>query len=34
LNEYDDRVERLVDEWLDHYVRDGKAWPSLEPHGR
>lgn len=27
-------VERLVKEWLDGYVRDGKAWPSLEPHGR
>jgi dipeptidyl aminopeptidase/acylaminoacyl peptidase len=34
LNEHDDEVNRLVDDWLDHYVRDGKSWPSLEPHGR
>jgi hypothetical protein len=27
-------VERLVKEWLDGYVRDSKAWPSLDPHGR
>jgi dipeptidyl aminopeptidase/acylaminoacyl peptidase len=34
LNEYDDEVNRLVDDWLDRYVRDGESWPSLEPHGR
>jgi dipeptidyl aminopeptidase/acylaminoacyl peptidase len=26
-------VDRLVKDWLDAYVRDGRAWPSLEPHG-
>jgi dipeptidyl aminopeptidase/acylaminoacyl peptidase len=34
LTEYRDEVNRLVDQWLDSYVRDGKSWPSLEPHGR
>jgi len=34
LSEYRDEVNRLVDDWLDHYVRDGETWPSLEPHGR
>ena len=29
------RSERNVAafEFLDRYVRDGKSWPSLEPHG-
>jgi hypothetical protein len=22
---------RALKDWLDHYVRDGKPWPSLEP---
>jgi dipeptidyl aminopeptidase/acylaminoacyl peptidase len=26
-------VRRLIQFWLDTYVRDGSAWPSLEPHG-
>jgi dipeptidyl aminopeptidase/acylaminoacyl peptidase len=34
LSEYRAEVESLVQAWLDHYVRDGKPWPSLEPHGR
>jgi len=34
LSEYNDEVDRLVDDWLDRYVRDGKTWPSLEPHGK
>lgn len=34
LSEYRDEQNRLVDHWLDSYVRDGKSWPSLEPHGR
>jgi dipeptidyl aminopeptidase/acylaminoacyl peptidase len=34
LSEYRDEVNRLVDDWLDRYVRDGKKWPSLAPHGK
>ena len=34
LSEYRDEVEELTGEWLDHYVRDGATWPSLEPHGK
>lgn len=34
LSEYGDEENRLVDHWLDTYVRDGRSWPSLEPHGR
>lgn len=34
LTEYDDEVWHQVYHWLDHYVRDGASWPSLEPHGR
>lgn len=34
LTEYRAEVNRLRKDWLDHYVRDGKPWPSLEPHGR
>jgi dipeptidyl aminopeptidase/acylaminoacyl peptidase len=34
LGQYRGEVERLVKEWLDGYVRDSKAWPSLDPHGR
>src|SRR5262245_12499049 len=33
LTEYADEVGKLTLEWLDAYVRDGKAWPSLERHG-
>lgn len=31
--EHEVEVDRLVLDWLDTYVRDGKAWPSVEPHG-
>jgi dipeptidyl aminopeptidase/acylaminoacyl peptidase len=34
LTEYQEEVDRLVKDWLDHYVRDQRPWPSLEPHGR
>jgi dipeptidyl aminopeptidase/acylaminoacyl peptidase len=34
LREYQEEVEALVKAWLERYVRDGKPWPSLEPHGR
>jgi dipeptidyl aminopeptidase/acylaminoacyl peptidase len=34
LSEHRDEVNRLVDAWLDRYVRDNESWPSLEPHGR
>jgi len=34
LSEFRPEVQRQVDNWLDRYVRDGEAWPSLEPHGR
>jgi hypothetical protein len=34
LREYQEEVEALIKAWLDRYVRDGKPWPSLEPHGR
>ena len=26
-------VRRSIQGWFDTYVRDGEAWPSLEPHG-
>jgi dipeptidyl aminopeptidase/acylaminoacyl peptidase len=34
LTEHREEVDRLVKDWLDHYVRDKKPWPTLEPHGR
>jgi dipeptidyl aminopeptidase/acylaminoacyl peptidase len=34
LSEYRAEVNRLAMDWLGHYVRDRKPWPSLEPHGR
>ena len=34
LSEFRDEVDEQVLRWLDRYVRDGEAWPSLEPHGR
>ena len=34
LSEFRSEVDAAVDAWLDRYVRDGKTWPSLEPHGR
>ena len=33
LSEYRDEVNQQARAWLDRYVRDGKFWPSLEPHG-
>jgi dipeptidyl aminopeptidase/acylaminoacyl peptidase len=33
LSEYRTEVATLVASWLDTYVRDAQAWPSLEPHG-
>lgn len=33
LTEHRLEVNRLAKDWLDRYVRDGKPWPSLEPHG-
>ena len=34
LVRYDEEVNRVMKAWLDHYVRDGKTWPSLEPQKR
>jgi len=34
LSEHREEVFRLIKDWLDHYVRDREAWPSLDPHGR
>lgn len=34
LSEFRDEVDEAVGAWLDRYVRDGRSWPSLEPHGR
>lgn len=34
LTEFQAEVDRLTHDWLDRYVRDRTAWPSLEPHGR
>ena len=31
LVQYDEEVNRALREWLDHYVRDGKTWPTLDP---
>ena len=31
LVRYDEEVNRSMKAWLDHYVREGKTWPSLEP---
>lgn len=31
--EHEAEVDRLTMDWLDTYVRDGKPWPNLEPHG-
>lgn len=31
LVRYDEEVNRSMRAWLDHYVRDGNTWPSLEP---
>ncbi len=34
LTEHTAEVDRLTREWMDRYVRDGRPWPRLEPHGR
>ena len=34
LTAFRSEVDRLIIDWLNRYVRDGKSWPSLEPHGR
>jgi len=33
LTDYRPEVDRLVQDWLDRYVRDRKPWPGLDPHG-
>jgi dipeptidyl aminopeptidase/acylaminoacyl peptidase len=34
LPEFKDEVDRQVLNWFNDYLRDGKKWPSLEPHGQ
>jgi len=34
LPEYKEEVDRVVINWFNDYLRDGKKWPSLEPHGK
>jgi dipeptidyl aminopeptidase/acylaminoacyl peptidase len=34
LTEYQAERDRIIREWFDHYLRDRKPCPSLEPHGR
>lgn len=34
LPEFHDEVQRSVLNWFNDYLRDGKKWPSLEPHGK
>jgi dipeptidyl aminopeptidase/acylaminoacyl peptidase len=33
LNEHTAEVDRLLVNWFDDYLRDGKSWPSLDSHG-
>jgi len=33
LGEFWDDVTRQIESWFNTYLRDGKPWPSLEPHG-
>jgi len=33
LIEHYDEVNHAIRTFLDRYLRDGKKWPSLEPHG-
>lgn len=33
LNEHKKEFGAAVIQWFHHYLRDGKPWPSLEPHG-
>ena len=33
LADFTTEVDRLVEDWLDRYVRDRKPWPGLDPHG-
>jgi dipeptidyl aminopeptidase/acylaminoacyl peptidase len=34
LPEHRIEVDRLLLNWFNDYLRDGKKWPSLEPHGQ
>jgi hypothetical protein len=34
LHEFEPEVDRLLLNWFNDYLRDGKKWPSLEPHGQ
>ncbi len=34
LPEYRSEVDRLILNWFNDYLRDGKTWPSLDPHGK
>ncbi len=34
LSEHRLEVDRMARNWLDHYVRDSRPFPDLEPHGR
>jgi dipeptidyl aminopeptidase/acylaminoacyl peptidase len=33
LSEYKEDVDVQIQNWFNTYLRDGKPWPSLEPHG-
>ena len=33
LPEYTAEVDRLLVDWFNDYLRDGKKWPSRAPHG-
>jgi dipeptidyl aminopeptidase/acylaminoacyl peptidase len=34
LPEFRSEVDRLILNWFNDYLRDGKTWPSLEMHGK
>jgi dipeptidyl aminopeptidase/acylaminoacyl peptidase len=34
LTEYREETNEVTRDFLDRYVRDGSAWPGLDPHGR
>jgi dipeptidyl aminopeptidase/acylaminoacyl peptidase len=34
LTEHAAEVDRLILNWFAGYLRDGRKWPSLEPHGQ
>jgi dipeptidyl aminopeptidase/acylaminoacyl peptidase len=33
LGEHKEDYDRQIENWFNTYLRDGKPWPSLEPHG-